>query len=845
MIRKFLLSLSILSAGVCLAAPLTPEEALSRLYDESPSGQKTRGALTVSPSLVLSTKIGEPALYVFNNQDAKGFMVVSADDAITPLLGYSDEGEATDDISPAMRDWLEQYAQQIEYARNNSLVAQMPEKGVTLPNWSPIQPLVKTQWNQTKPYNTYCPKSGNNLTPTGCVATAMSQVMKYWNYPEKGQGSITYTSSSLGINLSMNFGNTTFEWNQMLDSYTGNYTTAQGNAVAKLMQAAGYAVKMNYAPSASGAVSGVIPNALVQYFNYDKGITFKRREQYTYTDWAAMIYDNLSKIGPVIYDGQGEGGGHSFVCDGYNGNGYFHFNWGWGGSGDGYYVLDALNPSSLGTGGGTGGFNFIQDVIFGIQPPTGQPVEEQHQMVLYGSAQGVFEGNNVTFNLIDSSILGWGYQGIGSIVVDLGARIEPADNSSSANPYYLASNNTYNNRIQIDGLGYIPLENNGYSFRPTFRLNSLNLEPNVKYKITSVYRQSGHPEWYDVIPQVGLYNYFYITKTGSGNTAADFTIENMPTMQFNCDKLSFDSGLYKDLAVKTSIQITNKNNTELTRGVALVLFDVAGNIAFKGDNELMTLGPGETFTSSNVTQLYANWGGNVPSSGLTLYPGLYDEVTNVVYYKSDTPVTMMPNPGNPTYTITLTIDDASYSGNRYIVENSTDFTANVKIKVMKNIFTLPISVWIAEKVGYGYYPIITNPLNTVIIDQGETVTLQAKMSFPDAEIGEKYTLMVVTNGNIAEKGVEFEVLKNGAGVETIISEEEDINFYYERQNRVLHIKGETTSVDLYSINGMRLTPSIENYGDSAEVDLSSYGKGIIIVTATDKSGKRHSSKISL
>lgn len=364
-----------LSAGIAaVAAPLTPEEALSRALDSAPRKITAKGAGAFRLAETVESS-GKAALYLYEKPQG-GYMVLSADDCTPLLLGYSEQGVLATpqgETNPEFRYWVETLSRQVAYAAENG--GKSPRYGAVAsrvrPQREPIAPLCKTQWSQTAPYNDRCPRQGGTRTVTGCVATAMAQVMKYHNWPEKGIGNdISYTTQN-GIQVSCRFSRYTFDWNNMLNTYyEGGYDDVQGTAVAQLMFCAGASVRMNYTTEASGALSFRICKGLGTNFGYDKGMRCESRDAYYLYDWEDLIYNNLKNVGPLIYDGQSYQGGHSFVCDGYDKDGYFHFNWGWGGISDGYFLLDALDPMEQGTGGslsGTG-FNFTQDVIIGIKP---------------------------------------------------------------------------------------------------------------------------------------------------------------------------------------------------------------------------------------------------------------------------------------------------------------------------------------------------------------------------------------------------------------------------------------------------------------------------------------------
>lgn len=357
----------------------------------------------------------EAMYYVYENADGEGWVLVAADDAIAPILAYSHTGHfRTDNLPVNVRGWLGKYNAFINKVEADGVVAS--EEAQT--QWKNLRkglpddpagnvvvgPLVKTTWDQDSPYWNLCPGSGSSKAYTGCVATAMAQVMNYWQWPEKGTGSRTYqpknpntgqTSTRYGQQTA-NFGTTEYDWANMLNSYAGSYTDAQAKAVATLMFHCGVATDMMYGNSTDGG-SGTYTvnygdwdwsdsegecaqNALYMFFGYKKeSLTGYMREGYSYegykyydswTDaaWTAMIKEELDKQHPIMYGGAGDDGGHSFICDGYDDKDYFHFNWGWSGENDGYYKLSNLVPGSGGAGGGSYSFSEDQDVIIGIVP---------------------------------------------------------------------------------------------------------------------------------------------------------------------------------------------------------------------------------------------------------------------------------------------------------------------------------------------------------------------------------------------------------------------------------------------------------------------------------------------
>ena len=349
------------------------------------SGKK----MSSNTTLKLQGKVS--GLYVFNATDGSGFVIVSNDDQTTPILGFGENGNLDTEKMPAnMRAWLQGYADEIAWLQKNGSKAAKARADIGATRnlgshaTTEIPPLVNTKWNQLEPYNNLCPTySGTNKSATGCVATAMAQVMKYHEWPKEdtanGKDGFTtaipgYTTKSYGIVLT-GLPAIRFDWANMKNTYTGSETDATADAVATLMQYCGYSVEMDYGPE-SGSNTDKVATALKAYFDYKNTTQFVSRSHYTLAKWTDLIYYELENARPVVYGGMSSGGGHEFVCDGYqyrNGTDYFHINWGWGGQSDNYFVLSSLNPKQQGTGGSSSndGFHYGQDAVIGIQPSTG------------------------------------------------------------------------------------------------------------------------------------------------------------------------------------------------------------------------------------------------------------------------------------------------------------------------------------------------------------------------------------------------------------------------------------------------------------------------------------------
>lgn len=402
--KKLVALLSLLIVcGFAFAKPI--DEATAKLVGQNFLATRVTGgsfktgvqldlAVTANSKAYNSQSSAAPVAYyyIFNVANGNGFVIVSADDNAVPVLGYSDAADFDPaNVAPQTAKWLEGYKAEMRYIIANGvkqttvIAGQWQEliKGEPVDNTiaASVSPLVQTKWDQSPYYNALCPYDGGagQRTVSGCVATAMAQVMKFWNYPSTGTGNHSYNHSSYGT-LSANFGATTYNWSSMPNSVNSTNT-----AVATLMYHCGVSVDMNYDVAANGGSGAYVINsqspvthcaeyAFETYFGYKTSLQGVERANYSQTQWLNLIKGELNAGRPVLYAGFGSGGGHAFVCDGYDNNDFLHFNWGWSGAYDGYFSVNGLNPGGVGTGGGTGGFNSGHQAVIGIEPPSSAPV---------------------------------------------------------------------------------------------------------------------------------------------------------------------------------------------------------------------------------------------------------------------------------------------------------------------------------------------------------------------------------------------------------------------------------------------------------------------------------------
>lgn len=370
------------------------------------------------PEQLHAVDIDAQTLYAFNVEGG-GYVIASADERTPAVLGYSDKGSIDPDLMPEnMKAWLQQYDRAISALAADG-ARKLKARRVQEADYEPVAPLLKTTWGQDEPFNLYCPeyqgqeeKYRGLRAATGCVATAMAQVLNYHQWPQEsttaipayelaGEQDTSYPSYYDALEP------TTFDWDKMLPTYREyDYearqlkailgTQEEQEAVSKLMRYCGQAVKMVYSHEGSGALDYPIAVVLPRQFGYDRKCRWLERFYFSFQAWEDTIYNELKNLRPVIYSGEDYEGGHTFVCDGYDGNHYFHINWGWDGWYDGNFLLDILDydPND-----DAGGFDNWQSIIIGIQPPTGEQGEEI-AYALYMREEGpLFSLDSNTFTL--------------------------------------------------------------------------------------------------------------------------------------------------------------------------------------------------------------------------------------------------------------------------------------------------------------------------------------------------------------------------------------------------------------------------------------------------------------
>jgi len=308
------------------------------------------------------------AYYVINFE--KGWVLVSADDSMTPVIGYNfeDNFPSPEVLDENVKSWMQNFVDQVEYINKNDIKAE----AATLAEWekyssdnpdlflsagerNEVEILLTGKWNQDNPYNLQCPEDAagpGGHVYVGCVATAMVQIMYYWRYPTQGSGVHSHNWPPYGT-MTVNYGNATYEWDAMLD----RIDNSNPDEIAEIGYHAAISVDMMFSPDGSGAYSWDVPYAMRTYFNYDNSVQYVEKGNYSFATWETMLQTELDNARPMYYSGFSNSGGHAFVCDAYQGSNFYHFNFGWSGSSNGYFTLQDV-----------GGFNSGQGMVRYIEP---------------------------------------------------------------------------------------------------------------------------------------------------------------------------------------------------------------------------------------------------------------------------------------------------------------------------------------------------------------------------------------------------------------------------------------------------------------------------------------------
>lgn len=840
--RLLLLSLVLLCSLSAWTAQRSPEEALSiaRTFFMQSSGAVTRNSGEVqlaaaSTDLLKSAStrsVGGTAFYIYNYAQS-AYVIVSGDDRMKPVLGYSDNGSfITENLPVNILGWLELY---------NAAYAQLgnAEKTVTEPKLltktnfpASVSPLLENIcWDQSEPYNNTCPLYKGERCVTGCVATAMAMILKYHEYPVKGKGTHSYKTSS-GIECSFDYGNTTFDWDNMLPQYVNSsYTAEQANAIAELMYACGVAVDMEYSPSSSGAFSFKVGQALIDYFGYDGNIGYIYRQYFTSEEWMNMIKTELSEGRPVLYNGASKDVGHEFVFDGYDPQDMVHVNWGWGGSNNGYFEVVSLDPSSPGIGGGTnlgGGFIYQQGMLIGLQPPTTSSKYTSHFYLskLEVDKKEVVKGESFDFTVTELYNMSTKFQnGQLGLIAEKDGRQLVLWNTSLGDV-----NTNYGTKGQIFSNIRIP--------------NDLADGSYALYLATKDVRET---TWSRVRGGYGFESQFTLTVTGNKCMFTPFTGNLM--LQEDLDgSVEILHNLYSGRKGDFRMLFSNKNAISEFYGLAGVMFITTDEepqiISLTGYTQL-ELNPGtnnrEVIISGDLVSNLTEISTDIPEGDYYICPGV--QWGEYVYGIGELlPVTVNKAYGNPT----LVLANACLEKNQLQVGEKLKLMADLSLSGIGNVYdkTLMAAIFTVGQSS-------TSNLHyaDVFIEKDKSLDFQMEI---DPQIGEgnysinlyKPELLGGYDGNKPLCRLSFSV-GPATGIEDEVADKDGLVIYQQPVEDILNIRTSHAArmISVYNLSGQQMIQQKES-GDRKEYSIPVGGldAGCYIVVLQSADGKIYRSK---
>ncbi len=702
-----------------------------RLQGGNPATQKLELVLAAK------SKSLDVDYYVFNKGTCNGFIIVSGDDKAVPILGFSDEGTFDiNNIPEGLQYWLDVYSQEMQYLRSNP---NAPVASLRSKRSVSVRPLLTSNWSQGEPYNNLCPTYTEDGTTyhaaTGCVATAAAQIMYYHRWPITGTGSHSYVcdvNHSGEQTLSADFGSTTYDWDNMLDSYDGSYTDTQANAVATLMSHVGISCDMNYGRG-SGAWNYAMVEALRNYFGYNKGMICKRRGNTPINEWEQTIMNELDNSRPVFYTGYTpDGGGHAFVFDGYNDEGYFHVNWGWGGYSNGYFLVTALNTNDD-SGSFEGGYNQLQTIIIGIYPDDGSTAEPQNYVELFcedykSSVSQVNLGESAPIILNKFCVNGHGYYP--TVVLRYGLNLTDLNNNTV--DFKPGKQNDKDFKIEYP-----------YSFLEDYTPPS-NL-PDGQYRLWLMY----------MVPEAGMTEYVPYDHSNATTGYINATVQD-GIMYF--DGPETNDGILSLEALEVPSKVATNSSFEVKATIANAGEEYYDNIYFVVKQQETIISTGNAIkidvpTDDNVIVRSII---TAPTESGTYQLAVYDKKNQMI----GSPVTLnVAESSNYSLSLSSQLSTPSYYMDPYDIQASAvisnsgtdDFTGTFEMLIVDEAAS-----WIKKRVN--------SPTITIPAGQSATVNFQCEFVGTEGVIYKLY-LLEPDNNNIWGNRIAFEIKNYSIAIE--------------------------------------------------------------------------------
>lgn len=805
-----ILLLLIIASQQLNARQITAEQAKSDVISFVRTSSRLKSLNNANVSLAYTESNGSSNFYYVFNTGKTGFVVASADDCTYPILGYSNGTFDANNIPPALKYMLNEYKKEMAYVLEHntdtpvtiSLTTNASERHA-------IAPLVTTKWNQSEPYNNLCPMYDNqNRCVTGCVATAMAQVMKYHNWPDQGEGSYSYTTKINGkdVNLSLDFSKTRFDWTNMIDDYSMGSTSAQNDAVATLMYNCGIGSNMGYGLE-SGAYYGFTLLSFANNFKYDKSIRYERRTYYSIEEWSNIIYNELDNKRPVMICGQSTDGGHAFVCDGYDKDDFYHINWGWGGMADGYFKLTALTPNLQGIGGSSGGFNSGQELIYNIKKDEGGETSK-----FYGVLED-FTTNTTSASLLDDPVE-FSFGGIsyyspykGDVTVTFGV---------------YAENTATKKKVFVGGL------NTTFSLTPIYdymfsdfkvELNKLYKLGNGTYRLTPALYDETQKKYVEGKVPYGAIDHCIMTIDGMNFT---FQKPNVETFKFEVVNISTESQFHIGKKFVLNVTLSNSGLDFCDDIYALILNSNGTNLVAQGYSQVFDLPKGKSQTHN----LYGSIGDDVKEGDYKLV--LARKINNHSF-----------GPISELYDIKISKVEGEtvISVNTPVVKNINNVDAsNISISTMvqctSGFFTDNLACALFDKNG----SFISYKLSDIIFLYRGDKYVEWNLSIDNPVLNQQY-LTAIFNSTLTERLTNPVAFTITSGIDDVQANEQ----YYVFPNPaddVINVvaPSEIKRVEVFSASGQQVVNLLTAQLNNVTVDVSNLTPGVYVVKTHTTTG---------
>lgn len=826
MIKKILILFVIATITQSLSSkPIDQEKALSlaKEFYKSQENTQIRGNNDSDLSLIYACKDlqlrGEndnAYYYIFNKTNEEGFIIISGDDKVKTVLGYSDKcNYDPDNLPDNLRYLLNRYEEEIKLIINKENKISGYPHAILSSNKDykeAIEPLLGgITWNQDSPYNELCPIDKGGKTYTGCVATAMAQIMRYHKWPQQGRGSKRYRTGTNGFYLSVDFSQSIYDWENMREKYSDSSTEEEKNAVARLMYDCGVAVGMDYTSSGSGALSEYIPKALIDFFNYDPNIQYHDRMFYTSQEWMNLIKEELNNQRPVYISGRSSSSGHAFVCDGYDTNNLFHINWGWGGVSNGYFEISTLNPSQQGIGGGTGGYSILQSVITGIQKPTDSSKPSYNLALTTDliSEQDLISRND---EFMVSTYVLYNY-GCNNFEGKVGIGLYQGDDLKET---FAVED------VSVEAFGFIEQ----YFWHDIVIPNTI---PEGSYRIYGIYKPEGSENWQKLNKEQFVIDCLDLTISNEQVAISSPDYENV-NLSIPTDGLKVMGNIYQDRSARFSLKVDNAGK-EVNTSVCIIIFK-------ENDPENAVVIAQEGVTIPENESVNLEFSANIPfEAGEYYIQAAYTTIFYIYSFEGDSfkPITILDTPSESSKL--LIEGDMIINKTDFIQGESLELTASIKNKGGYYGDKLYAFIFREGETGSSnYIPV------DAFIEKDETVSFQFNKTIDEEPGNYRIQLAYLENGNpYLIPGGNNIIGYRITGTDNISSTNiQDFIIYPNPAEDYLYItyKAPVTSIQVFNLSGKELIRKHPDASGNCIIPVNQLNSGVYILQiTTDKETK--------